>query len=63
MLTEHAHHEFAPAVDVELAVDALEMSVHGVGRDPEPAGDSGLDVVVEHTLDDLELAGGKPERA
>lgn len=52
----------AAAADAELAVEAFEVGVDGVGGDAEVVGDCGLFEVVEDALHDLEFAGREAER-
>lgn len=62
VLGQHPHDELAAAPHAKLAVQTLEVGVHGVLRDVEIVGDRELFQVIEDAPNDLELTMGQPQR-
>src|SRR6266481_5536335 len=55
-LLNRLEHRFAPGVDLELAVDALDMPGHGLARQAEMAGDLGVAEAFGDAPEDVDLA-------
>src|SRR3978361_644501 len=55
-LLDRLEHCFAPGMDLELAVDALDVPGHGLTRQAEMAGDLGVAETLGDAPEDVDLA-------
>src|SRR3989454_12820846 len=60
---EDAHQQLLAALHMELAIDAPQIGVHGMGRQPEPFGGVLLGIAVEHRAHDAAFARREAETA